>query len=88
MPRLVPIASQQSSDSLYIRNDPSNNDVIIFFHGVTGNSKSTWTSDHTGHFWPEMLTQDPVFNGKNVFVYGYDSPRLGQSLGAVEQQHF
>ena len=78
MPHLVP--SEQSSNSFYIRNDPFNNNVIIFVHGVTGNNRSTWTSDHTGAFWPAMLTQDPVFNGNNVFVYGYDSPRLGQSL--------
>jgi hypothetical protein len=27
-----------------------------------------------------MLTQDRSFDTANVFVYGYDSPRLGQSL--------
>ncbi len=69
-----------SSDSFYIRNYPTNDDVIIFVHGVTGNSRSTWTSDRTGRYWPEMLTQDPTFDRVNVFVYGYDSPRLGQSL--------
>jgi tetratricopeptide (TPR) repeat protein/pimeloyl-ACP methyl ester carboxylesterase len=68
------------SGSFYVRNVPTNDAAIIFVHGVTGNSRSTWTSDHTGHFWPDMLTQDPSFDTANVFVYGYDSPRLGQSL--------
>ena len=68
------------SDSFYVQNVPTNDAVIIFVHGVTGNSRETWTSDRTGLFWPKMLTEDQVFHGTNVFVYGYDSPRLGQSL--------
>jgi pimeloyl-ACP methyl ester carboxylesterase len=73
-------AQNWSSESFYVRNDPANDAVIIFVHGVTGNSKSTWTNDRTKRFWPDMLTKDPAFDGTNVFVYGYDSPRLGDSL--------
>jgi pimeloyl-ACP methyl ester carboxylesterase len=68
------------SESFYVRNVPTNDCVIIFVHGVTGNSRETWMNDRTKRFWPEMLTEDPAFKGTNVFVYGYDSPRLGQSL--------
>lgn len=69
-----------------IRNDPNNEEVIVFVHGVTGNSKAKWTNDFTGKFWPEMLRDDdPAFNGINIFVYGYNSPRLGPSLTIGEQ---
>jgi pimeloyl-ACP methyl ester carboxylesterase len=67
------------SDSFYVRNDPNNDAVIIFVHGVTGNNRSTWTNDN-GRFWPQMLKQDNGFNTTNIFVYGYDSPLLGESL--------
>jgi len=67
------------SDSFYVRNDPNNDSVIIFVHGVTGNNRSTWTSD-TGRFWPQMLPEDNGFNKTSIFVYGYDSPLLGESL--------
>jgi len=73
-------ADTRSSDSFYVRNDPNNDAVIIFVHGVTGDSRSTWTSDRTHLFWPRMLTQDPAFDGTNVFVYGYDFSRLGLSI--------
>jgi hypothetical protein len=67
-------------DSFHVRNVPTNDAAIIFVHGVTGNSRETWTNDSSKGFWPEMLTEDPALNGTNIFVYGYDSPRLGQSL--------
>ena len=42
-------------------------------------NRSTWTSD-AGRFWPQLLTEDNGFNKTNIFVYGYDSPLLGESL--------
>ena len=57
------------SESFYVRNDPKNETVIIFVHGVTGDSRSTWTSDRTHHFWPDMLKGDPAFIGMNIFMY-------------------
>jgi hypothetical protein len=48
-------AGSSPSDSFYVRSDPNNDGVIIFVHGVTGNSRSTWTADRSGRFWPEML---------------------------------
>jgi alpha-beta hydrolase superfamily lysophospholipase len=67
-------------DSFFVQNVPTNDAAIIFVHGVTGNSRETWTSDRTKRFWPKMLAEDQAFEGTNVFVYGYDSPRLGESL--------
>ena len=63
----------------WVRNVPSNHGVIIFVHGVTGEERSTWTSDD-GHFWPSMLLDDPAFEGENVYVYHYSSPRFGPAL--------
>jgi pimeloyl-ACP methyl ester carboxylesterase len=56
--------------------------VIIFVHGVTGDERSTWTSG--AGFWPDMLTRDPTFDGQNIYVYRYPSPRLNQTLSIDE----
>lgn len=52
--------------------------VIVFVHGVLGNSKSTWSSSKA--FWPELITRDHAFDGQDVYVYGYPSPLRGRTL--------
>jgi len=52
--------------------------VIVFVHGVLGNSKSTWSSSKS--FWPELITRDSAFDGQDVYVYGYPSPLVGKTF--------
>jgi hypothetical protein len=52
--------------------------VIVFVHGVLGNSKSSWSSSKS--FWPELITRDRVFDGQDVYVYRYPSPLVGRTF--------
>lgn len=56
--------------------------VIIFVHGVLGDSRTTWLNGNT--YWPELLTGDSAFDGQDVFVYGYPSPKIGESFTVDE----
>ncbi|MGA0560659.1 esterase/lipase family protein [Larkinella sp. VNQ87] len=79
--------SAQESDSPpseYIRNEAENPGVIVFVHGVTGNSKDTWTHPVSGAYWPNLIANDSAFNGFNVYVYNYPSPALGKSYNIDE----
>src|SRR5580658_1050815 len=89
---------EQEILSQYIRKarNPNVSTVIVFVHGVMGNSIDTWTNNKTNAYWPKMLTTDPHFKGAAVFAYQYPSPRLQGSLsiqGVAEDmdqqfQHF
>lgn len=72
----------QLTNSPYVRNLPNDKGVIVFVHGVLGNSVSSW-SDGT-HYWPAMLRDDPAFDGQNIYVYEYPSPTLGKSFSVDE----
>lgn len=72
----TPSATTQPKVSIsmpWVRNVKNNRGVIIFVHGVTGDHRSTWTSQ--AGFWPDMLTRDSNFDGQNIYVYNYPSPR-------------
>ena len=56
--------------------------VIVFVHGVLGNSQTTWSNGIS--YWPKLLTQDKVFDGQDIYVYGYPSPKLGKSFSIDE----
>lgn len=53
-----------------IRTDARKRIAIIFIHGLTGNSRDTWTSGG-GAFWPELVKDDAAFVGTTIFSYGY-----------------
>jgi tetratricopeptide (TPR) repeat protein len=61
----------QQDGSHYIRDSGPGSPVIIFLHGVLGDSKSTWTNGESGAYWPNLLTQDDVFSGTSIFVHDY-----------------
>jgi pimeloyl-ACP methyl ester carboxylesterase len=73
-------AAPASAASRYERRVPALQKVIIFVHGVTGDSISTWTNPKTQFYWPKALTKDGAFDGFNVYVYSYPSPILGKSF--------
>lgn len=72
-----PSAPQQSH---YIRHQPEKRRVIIFVHGVLGDTVSTWTNERTQAYWPAMLAKDSTFASANLYVVGYPTPARGQSL--------
>lgn len=53
--------------------------VIVFVHGLYGNAKESWLCK-PDHYWPRMLTSDPVFIDSDVYVAGYETPKRGNSL--------
>jgi pimeloyl-ACP methyl ester carboxylesterase len=55
--------------SKYIRQSAGVDTVIVFVHGIMGDSVSTWTSQSA--YWPTLLTEDHTFDGSDVFVYSY-----------------
>ncbi len=61
----------------YIRELDPNSPVIIFLHGVLGDSKSTWLKGKA--YWPDLLKQDNAFSGASVYVHEYKTELFGQS---------
>jgi pimeloyl-ACP methyl ester carboxylesterase len=75
--------AQNMATSEYIRQ--SNNDsVIIFVHGVLGDSRDTWTNTSTNAYWPSLMKNDPYFNGFDIFVVDYPSDFLQSSYTVDE----
>jgi pimeloyl-ACP methyl ester carboxylesterase len=56
--------------------------VIVFIHGVLGDRLTTWSNGRS--YWPELLTRDKTFEGQDIYVYEYPSPRFGQSFSINE----
>jgi triacylglycerol esterase/lipase EstA (alpha/beta hydrolase family) len=54
----------------FIRRSANADTVIIFVHGIMGDSQSTWTAQN-GAYWPALLTRDQTFDGADIFVYSY-----------------
>ncbi len=64
--------------SRYVRSE-NNQRVIVFVHGIFGNAKDTWTCP-TGAYWPELLQTDDAFKSYDIYVVGYETPYLGNSM--------
>jgi len=58
--------------SHYVRDDNSDS-VIVFVHGVFGNSVETWTTG--SNYWPELLSKDEAFDGSDIYVLQYPTKR-------------
>ena len=67
---LLNLGDVARADSKYIRHDAKNRQVIVFVHGVMGNSVDTWTNGETKVFWPNLISNDEAFTGANIFVVG------------------
>jgi pimeloyl-ACP methyl ester carboxylesterase len=67
--------AQNVSGSGYIR-QANNDSVIVFVHGVLGDSRSTWTNVSTKAYWPSLMKNDPYFNRFDIFVVDYPSDFL------------
>jgi len=80
---VAPSSAQMKTQATpWVRNLPNNHGVIIFVHGVLGDERSTWSSGD--QYWPSTLTHDPTFDGQNIYVYRYPSPRLSRAFSIDE----
>jgi pimeloyl-ACP methyl ester carboxylesterase len=52
--------------------DKNKNTIIVFVHGINGDSSGTWTNIATGAIWPELLVHDEAFADADVLSYGYN----------------
>lgn len=52
--------------------------VIVFVNGLFGDASSTWRNDN-GTYWPALITHDPDFNGVDVYVHSFQSPKLARA---------
>lgn len=78
------LPSATHAESKYIRKGPVADRVIVFMHGILGDSVSAWTNTKNSAYWPSLIVADPTFNGNNVYVYEYPSPFLGKSFSLDE----
>ena len=53
--------------------------LVVFVHGIAGDSESTWRNRETGAYWPELLATDPAMAGFDVYVIGFASPFLSRA---------
>jgi pimeloyl-ACP methyl ester carboxylesterase len=53
--------------------------VIIFIHGIFGDGTSTWTNATNGAYFPALVRDDKSFNGVDIWVHEFDSPKLRRS---------
>jgi len=71
------------SNSRYIKQTPGNQSVIVFVHGIFGDSTTTWTN-RNGTYWPELLKSDPFFDTYDAYVYEYPSRFFGSGFSIDE----
>jgi pimeloyl-ACP methyl ester carboxylesterase len=65
----------------YVRG-PASDRVIVFVNGIFGDAVSTWTNDD-GAYWPRMLVRDSAFDGTDIYVHSFQSPKIttAQQIG-------
>ena len=65
----------------YVRGDRNTRAkrVIIFIHGVFGDGTSTWQNRANGAYFPALVASDETFEGVDIWVHEFDTPKLRQS---------
>jgi len=68
----------------FSESDSSERDsVIVFVHGVFGDACGTWKAKN-GDYWPDLIAQDDVFAGSDIYVYNFSTPKLRASYDISE----
>lgn len=80
----APLGAPQPPTSEFVKKSEDSYRVIVFVHGVFGDSRSTWKNSRAEKSWPEMIASDPDFNTFDVYSVGFNSPYLGRSSNIVE----
>ncbi len=78
---LTPLMAEPAENSKYIREVKSHDWVIVFVHGIIGNSRETWTN--AAAYWPDLITQDKDFDGASIYVYEYPTA-VGATMSLSE----
>ena len=79
-----PVESEdRQNDIIPERENPNNQAAIVFFHGIAGHFKGTWTNPNTKRSWPQMLTEDARFASFDLYSVAYDSHGPGPSMPDV-----
>jgi pimeloyl-ACP methyl ester carboxylesterase len=90
---ITPTAKPAGKSTIYSRSKAATKrSLIIFIHGVLGDSAKTWTSGN-GAYWPDLIASDKAFSGVDALSIGFTtnpvhtssnieelSIRLGQQL--------
>jgi len=71
--------SASPPQSRYVRQNPKAKGVIVFVHGLMGDSTTTWTNQSTRAYWPDLISHDKLFDGFDIYVYEYPSPRIAHT---------
>lgn len=74
----------QTAESKYAKQVQGSTKVIVFVHGVVGDTASTWSNSTSNAYWPKLVAGDPAFERANVYVFGYPSAPLGRSFSVNE----
>ena len=73
-----------SPQSRYIRKNSHATGVIVFVHGLMGDGTTTWTNPQTHAYWPDLISHDKLFDGFDIYVYEYPSPRVSNTYSPDE----
>jgi len=76
--------SASPPQSRYVRQNPKAKGVIVFVHGLMGDSTTTWTNQSTRAYWPDLISHDKLFDGFDIYVYEYPSPRIAHTYSPDE----
>jgi tetratricopeptide (TPR) repeat protein len=79
IPLTTPCWAQEGSR--YIRDAGPGSPVIIFLHGVLGDSTSTWSKGNV--YWPDLLTRDNAFSGTSIYVHEYKTELLRNGFSSL-----
>lgn len=54
--------------------------VIVFVHGILGNTIETWTNSESKAYWPKLMADDKEnFKNFDIYVYSYPSPKFDRT---------
>lgn len=53
--------------------------VIVFVHGIFGDSTKTWRNDN-GAYWPKLSLDDKAFDDSDIYVAAYPTSFAGNML--------
>ena len=87
--RLKEIRTPNTTDPawVYQRAAPHPSDtVLVFVHGIFGDSRDTWLNKETGKHFYDLIAEDPKFhNALDIFVFGYPSYELRAGSFNIDQ---
>lgn len=79
------IANAQESVFDLLRNEPKNDTLVVFVHGVRSSSEDAWTNNRTGTFWPQLIIDDSRLEFVNVATFGYPAGAFSRDGLTINQ---